>query len=75
MPSKQKIRTFLRFDGNAEEAMNFYVSVFHDSKVLDVFRSKTAGAGVAIHSYQRAGTMQYGSVEVTEWRETLQRRS
>ena len=31
--SNQKIITFLTFSGNAEEAMNFYVSVFPDSKV------------------------------------------
>ena len=33
---KQKITTFLWFDGNAEEAMKFYVSVFKDSKIVDV---------------------------------------
>jgi hypothetical protein len=30
----QKITPFLWFDDNAEEAMNFYVSVFKNSKVL-----------------------------------------
>ncbi len=34
----QKITPFLWFDGNAEEAMNFYVSVFKDAKVLGVNR-------------------------------------
>ena len=29
--SKQKIKTFLMFSGNAEEAMNFYISLFEDS--------------------------------------------
>ena len=32
----QKITPFLWFDGKAEEAMNFYVSVFKNSKVLKV---------------------------------------
>ena len=32
----QKITPFLWFDGKAEEAMNFYVSVFKDSKVVRV---------------------------------------
>lgn len=32
----QKIVPFLWFNGNAEEAMNFYVSVFKNSKVLSV---------------------------------------
>jgi len=30
----QKITTFLWFDGQAEEAMKFYVSVFKNSKIL-----------------------------------------
>jgi len=29
----QKITTFLWFDGNAEEAMKFYVSIFKNSKI------------------------------------------
>lgn len=32
----KKITPFLWFDNQAEEAMNFYVSVFKNSKVLDV---------------------------------------
>ena len=42
---------------------------------LKLVDSKTTSAGVAIHTYQRAGAMQYGSVEATEWREAFQRRS
>jgi len=34
----QKITPFLWFDNQAEEAMNFYVSVFKDSKVLSISR-------------------------------------
>jgi predicted 3-demethylubiquinone-9 3-methyltransferase (glyoxalase superfamily) len=34
----QKITPFLWFDGLAEEAMNFYVSIFKNSKVLSVNR-------------------------------------
>ena len=35
----QKITTFLMFqNGDAEEAMTFYVSLFDDAKVLDVTR-------------------------------------
>jgi predicted 3-demethylubiquinone-9 3-methyltransferase (glyoxalase superfamily) len=34
----QKITPFLWFDGKAEEAMNFYVSTFKNSKVLSVNR-------------------------------------
>jgi predicted 3-demethylubiquinone-9 3-methyltransferase (glyoxalase superfamily) len=34
----QKITPFLWFNDNAEEAMNFYVSIFKNSKVLNVSR-------------------------------------
>ncbi len=35
MAGKQKITTYLWFDNNAEEAMNFYVSIFKNSKIID----------------------------------------
>jgi len=35
----QKITPFLWFDGRAEEAMNFYLSIFKNGKVLDVKRT------------------------------------
>jgi predicted 3-demethylubiquinone-9 3-methyltransferase (glyoxalase superfamily) len=41
----QKITPFLWFDGNAEDAMNFYVSVFKKSKVVSVRRYGKAGPG------------------------------
>jgi predicted 3-demethylubiquinone-9 3-methyltransferase (glyoxalase superfamily) len=41
----QKITPFLWFDGKAEEAMNFYVSVIPDSKVLSVVRVGDGGPG------------------------------
>jgi len=41
----QKITPFLWFDNQAEEAMNFYVSVFKNSKVLSVNRYGDAGPG------------------------------
>lgn len=34
--SKQKISTFLMFSGNAEEAMNFYTSLFDRSEILTI---------------------------------------
>jgi predicted 3-demethylubiquinone-9 3-methyltransferase (glyoxalase superfamily) len=34
----QKITPFLWFDRNAEEAMNFYTSIFSDSNIIDVLR-------------------------------------
>jgi len=41
----QKITPFLWFDNNAEEAMNFYVSIFKNSKVISVARYGDAGPG------------------------------
>jgi predicted 3-demethylubiquinone-9 3-methyltransferase (glyoxalase superfamily) len=41
----QKITPFLWFDGKAEEAMNFYVSIFKNSKVGQVTRYGDAGPG------------------------------
>jgi predicted 3-demethylubiquinone-9 3-methyltransferase (glyoxalase superfamily) len=41
----QKITPFLWFNGNAEEAANFYVSVFKNSKVLNIARFGDAGPG------------------------------
>jgi predicted 3-demethylubiquinone-9 3-methyltransferase (glyoxalase superfamily) len=41
----QKITPFLWFDTQAEEAMNFYVSIFKNSKVLQVTRYGDAGPG------------------------------
>jgi predicted 3-demethylubiquinone-9 3-methyltransferase (glyoxalase superfamily) len=41
----QKIRPFLWFDNQAEEAMNFYVSIFKNSKVGKVSRYGDAGPG------------------------------
>ena len=41
----QKITTFLWFDGQAEEAMNFYISIFKNSKVVNVSRYGEGGPG------------------------------
>jgi len=39
----QKITPFLWFDGDAEEAAQFYTSVFEDSKIVTVTRYSEAG--------------------------------
>ena len=39
----QKITPFLWFDGKAEEAANFYVSIFKNAKILSVSRYGDAG--------------------------------
>ena len=43
----QKISPFLWFDGNAEEAADFYVSLFKGSKILKIARYGEAGPGPA----------------------------
>jgi hypothetical protein len=41
----QKITPFMWFNNNAKEAMDFYVSVFKNSKVLSVIRYGEEGPG------------------------------
>ena len=41
----QKITPFLWFDGQAEEAMNFYTSIFRNSKIVSVTHYGEAGPG------------------------------
>lgn len=45
MAAKQKIKTFLWFDGNAEEAAKHYTSIFKNSKILSTARYGEAGPG------------------------------
>jgi predicted 3-demethylubiquinone-9 3-methyltransferase (glyoxalase superfamily) len=55
----QKITPFLWFDGKAEDAMNFYVSIFKNSKVGKVTRCGDAGPGpkgsVLVATFQLEG--------------------
>lgn len=51
--SQQKIKTFLMFDGKAEEAMNYYLSVFDQAELLSINRygANEAGAeGTVAHA-------------------------
>jgi len=41
----QKMSTCLWFDGQAEEAMNFYLSIFENPKMLEVLRWGDVGPG------------------------------
>jgi predicted 3-demethylubiquinone-9 3-methyltransferase (glyoxalase superfamily) len=49
----QKITPFLWFDGKAEEATNFYVSIFENSKVKSV--SRGASGAVVSTTFQLEG--------------------
>ncbi len=52
----KKITPNLWFDGNAEEAVNFYVSVFPDSKIISTaYYPKTAEEGLADFQLNMAG--------------------
>jgi len=54
----QKITPFLWFEGNAEEAMNFYASIFKDSRVGKINRHDSAEGpqgGFITGSFQLAG--------------------
>ncbi|CAH1199910.1 hypothetical protein PAECIP111891_01424 [Paenibacillus allorhizoplanae] len=52
----QKISPFLWFDGNAEEAMNFYTSIFSDSHIESINRSGPEGRVIS-------GTFLLGGVQ------------
>jgi predicted 3-demethylubiquinone-9 3-methyltransferase (glyoxalase superfamily) len=45
--ANEKIIPFLWFNGNAEEAVNFYTGIFKNSKVTSVSRYSEAGPGPA----------------------------
>jgi predicted 3-demethylubiquinone-9 3-methyltransferase (glyoxalase superfamily) len=55
--SMQKITPFLWFDDKAEEAANFYVSIFKNSKIVSVTRYGEAGPG-------RKGTVMSATFEL-----------
>ena len=57
MASKQKITTFLWFDNNAEQAMEFYTAIFKHSKILSISRYGEAGPGPK-------GTVMVGAFEL-----------
>ncbi|MEV4368675.1 VOC family protein [Nonomuraea sp. NPDC049637] len=55
----QKITTYLWFDNQAEEAAEFYTSIFADSRILEVQRYSEGGPGPAgqamVVSFELAG--------------------
>ncbi|KHL01920.1 VOC family protein [Sinomonas humi] len=52
--TSQKITTFLMFEGNAEEAMDFYCSLFDDAEVISMSRYGAEGPG-------KEGTVQHST--------------
>lgn len=57
----QKITPFLWFDGRAEEAVNFYVSVFRNSRIVSM--SRYGEAGQDLHG-QKPGTVMNVEFEI-----------
>lgn len=59
MVIRQKVRSCLWFDGEAEEAAKFYVSLFSDARVLHIARHGETGPGqpgsVLMVSFELAG--------------------
>jgi len=53
----KKITPFLWFNDNAEEAMDFYISIFKNSKILSISRYSDAGPGPK-------GTVMVGTFEL-----------
>jgi predicted 3-demethylubiquinone-9 3-methyltransferase (glyoxalase superfamily) len=49
----QKITTFLMFEGKAEEAMKFYISLFKDSEIINITRygpNEPGAEGTVLHA-------------------------
>lgn len=51
--SKQKIHTFLMFEGSAEEAITMYTSLFEDSEIISMIRygpNESGNEGSVLHA-------------------------
>lgn len=63
MSATPKVHPFLWFDGRAEEAARFYVSVFPDSRMMKVERvSSGPGEGAAVVEFEIGG-QRFGAVD------------
>lgn len=63
MSETPKVHPFLWFDGRAEEAARFYVSVFPDSRMLKVERVQSGpGEGAAVVEFE-VGVQRFGAVD------------
>lgn len=65
--SKQKITTFLMFqDGNAEEAMNFYISLFDNSEIVNITRygaNEAGNKGTVMHAIFSLNGQEYMCID------------
>lgn len=64
---KQKITTFLMFqDGNAEEAMNFYISLFDNSEIVNITRygaNEDGKEGTVMHAIFSLNGQEYMCID------------
>jgi predicted 3-demethylubiquinone-9 3-methyltransferase (glyoxalase superfamily) len=61
-----KITTFLMFDGKAEQAMNFYVSLFENSRIIHITRYGKEGPGIegsVMHAIFSLGGQQFMAID------------
>lgn len=65
--SKHKITTFLMFqDGNAEEAMNFYISLFDNSEIVNITRygaNEDGKEGTVMHAIFSLNGQEYMCID------------
>ncbi|QWU18486.1 VOC family protein [Paenibacillus sophorae] len=62
----QKITTFLMFSGQAEEAMNFYVSLFERSEILHIQRygpGEAGAEGSVVHAVFSLNSQQFMCID------------
>ncbi|HEY8918776.1 MAG TPA: VOC family protein [Chitinophaga sp.] len=62
----QKITTFLMFEGQAEAALNFYISLFKDSKVINISRygpNEMGAEGSVMHATFSLNGQQFMAID------------
>lgn len=60
--ARQKITTFLMFSGQAEEAINHYISLFEQSEIKSIFRNDQGGVLHAVFSLKGQTFMAIDSI-------------
>lgn len=62
----QKITTFLMFEGQAEAALNFYTSLFNDSKIINISRygpNEMGAEGSVMHATFSLNGQQFMAID------------
>jgi len=62
----QKITTFLMFEGQAEAALNFYISLFNDSKIINISRygpNEVGAEGSVMHATFSLNGQQFMAID------------